>query len=267
MYHNLNESMYAACMIDSHCHLADKQFDSDLDAVLLRAEEHGIDTMICIADNFEEAEKCLELAEKYDQLFCTIGVHPHEAKHWKDTDEDRLKRMIASSHKAKAVGEIGLDYHYDNSPRDVQQSVFKKQLEIAKELDLPAVIHNRESIDDLKKIVWDIDPPSAVLHCCTEKWEDVSDWVERGLWLSFTGIVTYPKPDWIAEVIQHCPLEQIMIETDAPYLAPVPYRGKRNEPAYVVEVAKKIAELKGLTLEMVDTQTTANTIAFYQMGS
>ena len=254
-------------MIDSHCHLADRKFSRDLDQVLLRAEEHGVRAMVTISDTINEAEKCLEIAEKYEQIFCTIGVHPHEAKHWSfdraQNDIDRVKTLVLSSDKAKAIGEIGLDYHYDNSPRDVQQEVFRTQLQLAKDLNLPAVIHNRESIEDLKRIISEVGPGSLVVHCCTEKWEDVADLVDQGFLLGFTGIATYPQAEEIRETIQHCPLEQMMIETDAPYLAPVPHRGKRNEPAFVREVAKLVADIKNISLEEVDAVTTENTIRFY----
>jgi len=250
-------------MIDSHCHLADKQFNTDLDAVIGRAGEVGVDKMVCIADTFEESEDCLKIATKYEHIFCTIGIHPHVAKDWKEGDADRVKKLIASSPKAVAVGEIGLDYHYDNSPRDIQRSVFEEQLNIAKELDLPAVIHCRDAAQDVREIIESVDPPMIVIHCCTEKWEDVSWVVERGWLLSFTGIATYPKSDEIRKTILQCPLEQMMIETDAPYLAPVPYRGKRNEPAFVVEVAKCIAEVKGIFLEDVEKVTTENAERFY----
>ncbi len=250
-------------MIDSHCHLADAKFKKDLDGVLLRAEEHGVHICVTISDSLKEAEECFQLAEKYEQIYYTVGVHPHNAKDWKSDDAHRLKKLIGASSKAKAVGEIGLDYHYDNSPRDMQQEVFAIQLQLAKELELPAVIHNRESIADLKRIVWEIDPPAAVLHCCTEKWEDVADWVKRGYLLGFTGIATYPNAEDIREVITKCPVEQMMIETDAPYLAPVPHRGKRNEPAFVVEVAKLVAEIKGMSLDEIDRITTENTVRFY----
>ncbi len=250
-------------MIDSHCHLADAKFADDLPEVIARAEEHGVEAMICIADSLEEGKKCLQLAEEYDQLFCTVGVHPHCAKDWQAGDGDRLRRMMLSSHKAKAVGEIGLDYHYDLSPRDVQKRVFREQLEVAKELNLPAVIHNRESIADLWQTVQEVNPPSAVLHCCTEKWADVAAWVQRGYFLSFTGIATYAKSDDIRDTIRRCPLRQLMIETDAPYLAPQTHRGERNEPAYVTEVAKCVAEIHGVELAEIDRVTTANTVRFF----
>lgn len=250
-------------MIDSHCHLTDKQFTSDLADVLLRAEEHGVDTMVCIADRLEEAEQVRELAETHTNIFATAGVHPHHAKHWQAGDDKRLAALLESTHKMVAVGEIGLDYHYDNSPRDTQQHVFRTQLELAKKLEYPVVIHNRDSFDDLWRIVTEVNPTSAVLHCCTEPWDHVERWIEAGYWLSFTGIATYPKSEEIRDTITRCPLEQLMVETDAPYLAPVPHRGKRNEPAFVVEVARLVAELKGLSLEEVDSITTANAVQFF----
>ncbi len=250
-------------MIDSHCHLADKQFSSDLDAVLKRAKDAGVERCIAIADDIKESEKCLSLAEKLEQVFCTVGVHPHVSGQWSEGSSQKLISMVKSSKKTVAVGEIGLDYHYDNSPRDVQRDVFRIQLELAKELNMPAVVHCRDAIQDLKQIIQDVDPPSLVLHCCTEQWENVSSLVERGYFLSFTGIATYPKAEDIRETIKQCPLEQMMVETDAPYLAPIPHRGKRNEPAFVVEVAKLLAELKGKSLEEIDDITTKNTVEFF----
>jgi TatD DNase family protein len=250
-------------MIDSHCHLGDKQFEKDLAAVLRRAREAGVERCIAIADTFEEGERCLEISAKYEEVFCTLGVHPHMAKTWEEGDLERLQKMIDSSDKVKAVGEIGLDYYYDNSPRDVQQQVFRTQLELAKKLSLPAVVHCRDAVDDIQKIITEVEPPSLVVHCCTEKWEDMAPLVERGYYLSFTGIATYTNSEEIRRTIKQCPLEQIMIETDAPYLAPVPYRGKRNEPAYVMEVAKLLANLKGLSLDELNVITTETTVAFF----
>jgi len=256
---------YAPPVIDSHCHLADKQFSKDLPAVLRRAQEAGVGRCIVIADDLDESEKCLFLAEKYEQLFCTIGVHPHAAKRWKVEDLERLRTLLASSGKVRAIGEIGLDYFYDHSPRDVQRDVFRVQLQLAKELSLPAVVHCRDAMDDLKTIIREVDPSSLVLHCCAEKWEDVLPLVERGYFLSFTGIATYTNAHGIRRTMRLCPLEQLMIETDAPYLAPVPHRGKRNEPANTVEVAKLLADLKKKPLAEIDAITTANTVAFFRL--
>ena len=250
-------------MIDSHCHLADTQFDADLDAVLDRAGKAGVTHMITIADTIPEAEKCLQIAKKYEQVFCTVGVHPHEAKAWHKGDGDRLRTMVASSKKVKAIGEIGLDYHYDHSPRSDQRAVFLEQLSLAHELSMPVVVHCREAVADIRTIVEEVEPLQLVIHCCTEKWDDVSWAVERGYYLSFTGIATYPKSTDIHHTIKQCPLRQLMIETDSPYLAPIPHRGKRNEPAFVAEVLKCVAKIKGADVEEVDRVTTKNTVEFF----
>ncbi len=253
-------------MIDSHCHLADAQFVKDLDAVLKRAKEAGVEKIITIADSLEEAKKCIEIAEHYPHIFCTVGVHPHNAKDWKKGDSERIQAMVAQSKKVKAIGEIGLDYHYNHSPKSDQRAVFLEQLSLSRELGLPAVLHCREAIEDVKTMVREVEPLQVVMHCCTEKWEDVAWFVELGHLLSFTGIATYPSSHDIRETIKQCPLDQLMIETDSPYLAPVPHRGKRNEPAYVVEVLHSIATIKGMSVEEVEAATTKNAIEFFGLA-
>jgi len=253
-------------MIDSHCHLADRKFARDLDRVLLSAKEAGVVKSVTIADTLKESKQCIEIAEKFPEVFATVGIHPHSSKGWGVGDREKLTEMLKTD-KVVALGEIGLDYHYDNSPRDVQRDVFKVQLELAKELDVPVVIHCRNAIDDLRTIIEEVDHQKLVLHCCTEKWEDVEWLVDRRAMIGFTGIATYPKAKEIREVIEHCPLEQIMIETDAPYLSPEPHRGKRNEPAFVVEVAKLIARLKSVSLDEVERVTTKNTVVFFGLPS
>lgn len=250
-------------MIDSHCHLADKAFIQDLDDVIARAFEGGVEKMVTIADDLSEAEKCVEIAEKYDHIFCTIGVHPHNASQWKEESGKRKIFELSRSKNVVAIGEIGLDYHYMNSPKEDQIAAFKDQIEIAKELNLPIVVHNRESIEDMLPIIEEMQPSKMVLHCCTEKWEDVEGLVERGYLLSFTGIATYPKSDVIRRTIKMCPLSQIMIETDAPYLAPDGMRGKRNEPAFVKAVCQCIAEVKDLSFTEVEEATTKNAEEFF----
>ncbi|MFH1670124.1 MAG: TatD family hydrolase [Patescibacteria group bacterium] len=264
-------------MIDSHCHLADRKFTHDLDQVLKRAHEAGVEKIVTIADTLKESGQCIQIAEKYPNVFATAGVHPHAAKNWQELDSEKLKSMMKLSPKVRAIGEIGLDYYYDqpsqklrpvgNSPRDAQRDVFKVQLQLAKELDVPVVIHCRNAIGDLRSIIEEVDHQKIVLHCCTEKWEDVEWLVDRRAMIGFTGIATYPKAKEIREVIENCPLEQIMIETDAPYLSPEPHRGKRNEPAFVVEVAKLIARFKNVPIEEVGEVTTKNTVAFYRLPS
>src|SRR3989338_4472160 len=253
-------------MIDSHCHLADAKFDADLEAIIARASATGVDRMICIGDTMEESEKGFQIAEKYEQVFCTIGVHPHCAKQWIKQNAKSIKTLIGSSPKAVAVGEIGLDYHYMKSPKEIQQEVFREQLLIAKGLQKPAVVHCRNAITDILTIIHEVQPPRVVIHCWAEKWEDVEPLVAAGHFLSFTGIATFPASTDIRRTIKMCPINQLMIETDSPYLAPIPHRGTRNEPAYVVEVAKCVAKEKGMSLDEVDRITTENTVHFFGLA-
>jgi TatD DNase family protein len=250
-------------MIDSHCHLTDARFSEDLSATVERARAAGVERMITIADTLADGEAVLSLAEKFEHIFCTIGQHPHAAKDWKPGDGERLRSFAMSSPKVKGIGEIGLDYHYDHSPRDVQRAVFREQLVIAKELHLPAVVHCREAVEDLWTIVDGVRPEKIVIHCCSERFSDVERFVRAGHFLSFTGIATYPKSEEIRWTIRSAPIERMMIETDAPYLAPVPHRGQRNEPAFVAEVLKAVAEIKGLSVAEADRILTANTVAFF----
>ena len=262
-------------MIDSHCHLTDKIFESDLNEVFVRAKEAGVERMMTISDRLEEGEKCIKIAEKFENVYATVGVHPHNAKEWQVTNHVILKELVRSSKKVVGIGEIGLDYHYMHSPKDIQKNVFREQLTLGKELTWPIGVHTRsaprqslrdgsgQAIEDTWEIVDDIRPEKIVIHCCCEKFEDIARFLERGYLASFTGLITYPKAEEIRRAVQMCSLNQIMIETDAPYLAPKKFRGKRNEPAYVIEVAKTIAEVKNISLEEVDRVTTANTLAFF----
>ncbi len=252
-------------MIDSHCHLAAKEFQHDMEDVLSRAKAAGVDRMVVIADTIEEAERGIVLARSHEELFCTVGVHPHGAKDWSEDFSGKILQLVRSTNKVKAIGEIGLDYHYNFSDPDTQRIVFRRQVELSKQLLLPCVVHCREAAEDVWSIVEACDPIRIVLHCCTERFEDVERFLMRGDSLSFTGMATYKNADVIRETIERTPIERIMIETDAPYLAPVPHRGKRNEPSYVAEVAKAIAQIKGLSFEEVDRATTRNAVEFFQL--
>ncbi len=250
-------------MIDSHCHLADPKFTEDLPAVLARAKAAGVDRMVAIGDTVEESARCVWLTGAHPELFATVGVHPHHAKDWRPGDEERLAALAESTPKVRAIGEIGLDFHYDFSPREVQRAVFASQLSLARRLTLPAVVHCREAVEDVWAIVREFADLRIVIHCCTERWEDVERFVDTGHFLSFTGIATYNNGEVIRDCIHRCPVGQLMIETDSPYLAPIPHRGKRNEPAHVVEVLRLVAELKGIGLEEADAVTTKNTVEFF----
>lgn len=250
-------------MIDSHCHLAAKEFAEDLPAVLQRAKERGVTAMVCIGDTLAESVDCVRLAQANPELYATVGIHPHAAKEWKDGDADRLWDLARSSPKVRAIGEIGLDYHYDLSPRDIQREVFRNQMALARDSSLPAVVHCREAVHDLREILLEMQASRFVIHCCSEVYEDVEPLVRVGCFLSFTGIATYKSAHAIRDTITRCPIEQMMIETDAPYLAPVPHRGQRNEPAFVAEVLKLVAELKGMPVPDAENILTENTVRFF----
>lgn len=254
-------------MIDSHCHLSAQEFAEDLDAVISRARDGGVLEMVTISDEMSDLEKSRIIAEKYEQIYYTIGVHPHHAESFETQRDIPLLREAAKHPKCKGIGEIGLDYHYMNSPKDTQQRVFEAQLRLAKELHLPAVVHCREAVEDVWTIVHHVKPEKLVIHCCSEKWEDVKCFVDAGYLLSFTGIITYKNADDIRETVRQCPLESLMVETDAPFLAPIPNRGKRCEPVFVNNVAKKVAEVKEISLEELDAQTTKNAIEFFGLRS
>ncbi len=250
-------------MIDSHCHLADAKFDADIVDVVARANAAGVSRMICIADSMKEGGKCRDISERFDCVTWTMGVHPHVASGFDFARDPDAIRAALKHPKCKAVGEIGLDYHYMNSPKEVQQKAFEVQLSIAKELHVPAVVHCRDAVEDVWAIVNHVKPQKLVIHCCTEKWDDVKRFVDAGYFLSFTGIATYPKSDVIRDCIRRCPLERMMIETDAPYLAPIPHRGKRNEPMFVTEVLATVAKTRGIDTTEAERILDANTAEFF----
>ncbi len=248
-------------LVDSHCHLDGDRFDTDRDAVIARARTAGVETMVAIGtgDGPPDLEAGIRLADAYDFMYATVGVHPHDAA--KATDETWPELNSLTVHpKCVAVGEIGLDYHYDFSPRDTQRAVFAKQMEIASTAGLPIVIHTREAWDDTIAAIRDHWTPKAggIFHCFSGGPREAEQVLELGFHISFSGIVTFPRATDIHEAAKLVPDDRLLIETDAPYLAPIPYRGKRNEPAYVVETARRLAELRSTTLHNIARLTTEN---------
>ncbi|MEO8596522.1 MAG: TatD family hydrolase [Candidatus Solibacter sp.] len=242
-------------LVDSHCHLDDEKFDPDREQVMERALAAGVEMMMAIGTG-GELEVAIRQAERYPFIYATIGVHPHDAAKATDATFARL-RELASHPKVLAVGEIGLDYHYDFSPRDVQQSVFEKQLEIAAEFHKPIVIHTREAWDDTLARVTAL-PDGGIMHCFTGDRGQAEQALERGFHLSFGGVLTFPKAEEVREAARAVPEARLLVETDCPYLAPVPHRGKRNEPAFVVDTARRLAEVRGTSLEAIAECTTRN---------
>ena len=240
-------------MIDSHCHLAGEEFIEDLDAVVARARDAGVATALCIleAEDTAEVERAAAIRTAWPGTRFGTGIHPHHAGRFaRETGRalDEVNRALDES-GACAVGEIGLDYHYDYSPRDVQQEIFRAQIGLAVERDLPIIIHTREATEDTFRMLKEQGFGRGVFHCFTGDLPMARAALDLGFYLSFAGIVTFPKAAELRDVARSTPLDRILCETDAPYLAPVPHRGKRNEPSYVTHVVETLADLHGLTRE------------------
>jgi TatD DNase family protein len=247
-------------LVDSHCHLDFPDFASELDVIVDRARKAGIGRIVTISTRVKKHVQVLAIAEKFPDVFCSVGTHPHSAKEETDiTTQDLIAR--AKHPKVVAIGEAGLDYHYDNSPRDLQEQSFRRHIAAARETKLPLVIHSRDCDADMAKILVEESGQGAfpaVLHCFTGGRELAFKAIDLGLFVSFTGILTFKNSAALREIAKELPAERILVETDAPYLAPGPYRGKRNEPAYVVETARVLAETRGVSPDEIAAQTTEN---------
>jgi TatD DNase family protein len=254
-------------LIDSHAHIDFPQFAEDRDAMLERARAAGVSTLLAIGTGPgpEKLDAALPFAEQHDWIFATVGIHPHEAQEVTPQHLDQLA-ILAKHPKVIAWGEIGLDYFYDHSPRDIQDRVFRHQLALARQARLPIIIHCRDAWSDCLSVLEEVWRPAGfggILHCFTSTLEDARRGLEMGFMISFAGNSTYPKAQNLRDVAKALPLENILIETDAPYLAPQGYRGKRNEPAYVGEVAKAIANVRNLRTQEVASATAANFRRFF----
>lgn len=245
-------------LTDTHAHLDSRKFNHDQAAVIQRAKEAGIEYIFNIGSSEESSKSSAELARKYPKIYAAVGIHPHEAKEMTG-DTVRLLRELAKEEKVRAIGEIGLDYHYDFSPRDVQQRAFRTQLRLAHELKLPVVIHSRESDADIVRIMQEeeVGKLGGIMHCFPGDLALAEECLRLNLKLAFGGVLTFDNAKTTREVVKQVSLSDILLETDAPYLTPVPYRGKRNESAYVRYVAEKVAAIKGIELEEVARVTTA----------
>lgn len=250
---------------DTHAHYDDDAFDVDRDVLLASLPEKGVSLIMNPASNMASAKKCVELAEKYPYIYAAVGVHPHDAKTMVKDDFDTLRSM-SKKEKVKAVGEIGLDYHYDFSPRDVQKQVFYDQLSLARELGLPAIIHEREACKDCLDIVRAFSDVKGVYHCYSGSWETAKLILDLGWYISFTGVVTFKNAKTAPEVASKMPADRIMIETDSPYMAPVPVRGTRNDSSNLLHICGKIADLRGLSLEEAAALTMKNGKEFFSIN-
>ena len=247
-------------LIDSHCHLDFPDFAAELDAVVARARAAGIGRMVSISTRVKKHAQVLEIAEKFPDVFCSVGTHPHNAHEELDIDTAALVAM-ARHPRIVAIGEAGLDYHYDNSPREAQETGFRRHIAAARETGLPLVIHAREADADMARILEEESGKGAfpaVLHCFTGGRDLAMRAVALGHYVSFTGILTFKNSQALRDIAAALPADRILVETDAPYLAPLPFRGKRNEPAYVANTAAVLAEMRGVSADEIARQTTEN---------
>jgi TatD DNase family protein len=247
-------------LVDSHCHLDFPDFAAELDEVVARARAAGIGRLVTICTRVRKFAQVLAVAEKFPEIYCSVGTHPHNAHEELDIDAKALIALTKNP-KVVAIGEVGLDYHYDNSPRAAQAQGLRQHIAAARETGLPLVIHAREADADMARILEDETGKGAfpaVLHCFTGGRDLAMRAIGLGHYVSFTGILTFKNSAALREIAAALPADRILVETDAPYLAPLPYRGKRNEPAYVVETAKVLADTRGVTADEIARQTTEN---------
>lgn len=253
-------------LIDSHCHLDADRFDDDRAAVITRAREAGVRRMVTVGCDEDNSRRALGIAATHPDVWATVGVHPHEAEKASDAFDDVLI-ALAASERCVAIGECGLDYYYDHSPRDRQREVFARQVAVAKRVRKPLVIHVRDAWSECLDVLQaeGARECGGVIHCFSGSLDDAKKSLDLGFYLSIPGIVTFKSPGDLPEVVRMAPEDRLLVETDSPYLAPMPYRGKRNEPAFVVEVAKKVAELRGAPFEQVVEQTGRNARALFSL--
>jgi TatD DNase family protein len=248
-------------LIDSHAHIQGNEYANEVDAIIERAREAGVEKIIAVggAGDMSSNTAAIALTDSFPNIYATVGMHPHDAK---DVGEGELRelRTLTSHPKVIAVGETGLDYYYNHSPHDVQRRVFAHFIHMARDTGLPLVVHERDAAKDAAELLRTEGAAKlrGVIHCFTGNYEAACDYLNLGFYLSFTGIITFKNAQALREVVRKVPLERMLVETDSPYLTPVPHRGKRNEPAYVRFVAETIAEIKGMALEEVAQSTTRN---------
>lgn len=252
-------------IFDTHAHLDDRAFDTDRTQLLDRLPEEGIALVMNPGCSLASSQEAVRLANQYDFLFAAVGSHPDAADEVNEETLRQYRRLCADNPKVKAIGEIGLDYHYEDIPRDIQKLAFRAQMDLARELDLPVIVHEREAHEDGMKIAAEFPTVTGVFHCYSGSLEMARWLIERGWYIGFGGVLTFKNARKALEVAANIPLERIVLETDCPYMAPEPYRGKRNDPGKLYRVAEKLAELRGLTVEEVQAVTLENGKRLYRI--
>ena len=252
-------------LVDTHAHIDDVKYDEDRDEMVVRAKEYGVTRIITMGDTMTSSNNAIKLAEKYDGVYAGVGVHPQEALSLMPGDYDTLAQWMTHP-KVKVLGEIGLDYYYENASREKQQEIFIRQLDVARQMHMPVSIHDRDAHGDtmaiLKKEGRGL---TGSIHCFSGSYEMAKELLKMGWFLGVDGPLTFKNAAKLPEIIAKIPLERLLLETDSPYLAPVPKRGRRNEPAYVKYIAEKVAEVRGISFEEVASQTTQNAINVFNL--
>lgn len=251
-------------LIDSHAHLEMREFDSDRHDVIERAELAGVDCIVTVGTNPGLSRKALSIAHQYKNIYATVGVHPHDVAKASDKSFDELK-ALAQDPKVVAYGEIGLDYFRNISPREKQIEMFAKQLELTQELNLPVIIHDRDAHEETLRMVKASGVRLGVFHCFSGDWAMARQCIDLGFYISVPGVVTFDKSKVLQDVVRQAPLDTILLETDCPYLTPVPHRGKRNEPSFIVHTAKKVAEIKKMPWEDIAQTAARNTRKLFRI--
>lgn len=250
-------------LVDTHTHIYGDKYNSDFFEVLKRTKEE-LEFIVSIGYDLESSKKSVELSNKYDFIYSTVGIHPVDIKEYNDEVENELIAMVKNNTKVVAIGEIGLDYYWMEDPKEIQQDVFRKQLNISRETKLPVVIHTRDALEDTLKILSEYKDIGGILHCFPGSYDSVKSLLDR-YYVGVAGVVTFKNNKKTQEMVKQIPLDRVVIETDCPYLTPEPFRGHRNEPTYVKYVAEKIAEIKGISYEEVIKVTTENAKAIYNI--
>jgi len=253
-------------LVDTHAHLDFPRFDKDRKEVIERAIDGGVKIIVNIGSSMTSSRNSVELSRRYNEIYSVVGIHPHNADSFNLNVSKKLE-SLSENKKVVAIGEIGLDFHYDNSPREKQKQAFRAQLRLAKSLDLPVVIHTRDADEETLKILREenADKIGGIMHCFASDKKMASEILDLGFYIAFGGLITFKNLNNLREVVKEVPINKILVETDAPYLTPDPYRGKRNEPLYVKYVAEKISEIKGLSKEEIAKKTTQNAKKVYNI--
>lgn len=246
-------------LFDTHAHLNDEAFNDDLEEIIKELKNENFDGVVNIGYDLESSLKAVDLSKNTDFFYAAVGLHPHDSKDYNQILENEFIKLARDNYKVVAYGEIGLDYYYDNSPREIQKEVFKRQIKVANMLNKPIIVHSRDAIKDTYDILNEnLNGNTGIIHSCSASAEMVKELVKLGLFISFSGSVTFKNADNVRNAAKAVPLDRILIETDCPYLTPVPYRGKRNTPAYVKFTAEKLAEIHGLSYEEIVSITSEN---------